>query len=157
MFKGEIYVPSRENSRKMENIDIIHISVPVSACQHARVVVMDTVVTFFTGLHPPSSFILPGFHFVHHGNIAQGCILELTLRFQWFSSIFLQVLSNENTSCFCYHSCCCPFLLDLYVHVYISRLWLEKATPNLLRYRHLSIILWRSLEGFVVAFIPGEC
>lgn len=32
MFKGEINVPSRENSRKMENIDIIHVSVPVSAC-----------------------------------------------------------------------------------------------------------------------------
>lgn len=77
-----MYVPSRENSRRTGNVDIFSVSVPLFPyAQHGRAIVIDTAVTFFTRLHLPSSFMPPGFHFLHNQNIFQGSISELTLLF----------------------------------------------------------------------------
>ena len=77
-----MYVPSRENSRRMENVDIFNVSMPLFPwAQHGRVIAIDTAVTFFTGLHLLLSFMPPGFHFVHNQNIFQGSLSELTLLF----------------------------------------------------------------------------
>lgn len=77
-----MYVPSRERLRKMENVDVFSVCLLLFPCaQHSRVTGRDTAVTVFSGLHLPSSFLPPGFHFVRNQAIFQGSISELTLLF----------------------------------------------------------------------------
>ena len=77
-----MYVPSREHSRKMENVDVFSVCVlPFPCAQRGRVIGTDTAVTVFSGLHLPSSFTPPGFHFVRNQDIFQGSVSELTLLF----------------------------------------------------------------------------
>lgn len=78
---------------------------------------------------------------------------ELTVPFQWFSSIF-QVLCIENTSFFYYYcSYCCLFstgFISQKVHHSQFMILIGKTSPNLMRCR-------RSLKGFFLEFILKEC
>lgn len=60
---------------------LTYVVMPVSLCpawkNDNHWVLMDAVVMYFTGLYPPTSFILPNFHFVPNQNIFQGCISGL--------------------------------------------------------------------------------
>lgn len=135
--------------------------------QHGRVtdehlVFMDAVVTYFTELYLPT-FLFCQISTLHIIEIYSKDIFldyELSLPFQWFSSVFLQVLSTEDISCFCYYHSCCRLLftgsLCPHVHRCHFTIMIGKGHMQLVKVQWLEHHSLKALLGFVLAFILGK-
>lgn len=135
--------------------------------QHGRVtddehlVFMDAVVIYFAELYLPTFLFcqISTLHIIETYSKDIFLDYELSLPLQWFSSVFLPVLSTEDTSCFCYYrSCCFLFTGSLCPHDHHCHftIMIRKGHTQLDKVQWLEHHSLKALPGFVLAFVLGN-